>query len=315
SPALTAALTASSRAPHCQVPCRVSISDQLTTSLTAVAPASRRAPKSAPSAARNPTGTGGAPGAAAGSAGQAAAATMSARSHGTCRISIRSFPRLASLCPHRASHSYAGRPLASRAGAVSGGWNRNAAAFINSTLPGGGGESCMWERPKAISIVAGSGEGRTELTAFDCALMDAGIANLNFLRVTSILPAGIEVVAIPTFVPGTLVPAVYARIASHTPGERIAAILYVGRSAFQHIQVATSRLFGRMLILDDAIQTTERDEYAYHEMLAHLPLITHPAPQRALIIGGGDGGTLEESLKHPLQHVTMVEIDRDVVDV
>src|SRR5437016_904556 len=96
---------------------------------------------------------------------------------------------------------------------------------------------------------------------------------------------------------------------------QIDAILYDGRSAFQHIQVATSRLFGRMLILDDAIQTTERDEYAYHEMLAHLALITHPAPQRALIIGGGDGGTLEESLKHPLQHVTMVEIDRAVVDV
>ena len=88
----------------------------------------------------------------------------------------------------------------------------------------------MWERPKAISIVAGSGEGRTELTAFDCALMDAGIANLNFLRVTSILPAGIEVVAIPTLVPGTLVPAVYARIASHTPGERIAAAVGLGFS-------------------------------------------------------------------------------------
>ena len=88
----------------------------------------------------------------------------------------------------------------------------------------------MWERPKAVSIVAGSGEGRTELTAFDRALMDAGIANLNFLRVTSILPAGIEVVAIPTFVPGTLVPAVYARIASHTPGERIAAAVGLGFS-------------------------------------------------------------------------------------
>src|SRR5439155_495512 len=60
---------------------------------------------------------------------------------------------------------------------------------------------------------------------------------------------------------------------------QVDAILYDGRSAFQHIQVATSRLFGRMLILDDAIQTTERDEYTYHEMLAHLPLVTHPAPQ------------------------------------
>src|SRR5437867_11157469 len=70
-----------------------------------------------------------------------------------------------------------------------------------------------------------------------------------------------------------------------------------------------------MLILDDAIQTTERDEYTYHEMLAHLPLVTHPAPQRVLIIGGGDGGPLEEPPNLPLQHVTLVEIDRNVVAV
>jgi len=96
---------------------------------------------------------------------------------------------------------------------------------------------------------------------------------------------------------------------------QVDAILYDERSTFQRIQVAASRLFGRMLVLDDAIQTTERDEYTYHEMLVHLPLVTHPSPRRALIIGGGDGGTLEESLKHPLQDVTMVEIDRDVVEV
>lgn len=88
----------------------------------------------------------------------------------------------------------------------------------------------MWEQPRAVSIVAGSGEGRTELTAFDRALMDAGIANLNFLRVTSILPAGVEVIRVPSFVPGTLTPAVYARIASHTPGERIAAAVGLGFS-------------------------------------------------------------------------------------
>lgn len=88
----------------------------------------------------------------------------------------------------------------------------------------------MWERPSAISIVAGSGEGRTELTAFDRALMDAGIANLNFIRVTSILPAGVTVVPVPPFLPGTLTPIVYARIASHTPGERIAAAVGLGFS-------------------------------------------------------------------------------------
>src|SRR2546428_2932417 len=94
---------------------------------------------------------------------------------------------------------------------------------------------------------------------------------------------------------------------------QVDAILYDERSTFQRIQVAASRLFGRMLVLDDAIQTTERDEYTYHEMLVHLPLVTHPAPRRALIIGGGGGGAPEESLQHPLEGVTMVEIDPDVV--
>lgn len=92
-------------------------------------------------------------------------------------------------------------------------------------------------------------------------------------------------------------------------------ILYDGRSTFQHIQIASNPTFGRMLILDDAVQTTERDEYIYHEMLTHPALFTHPAPRRVLIVGGGDGGTLEETLKHPVQHVAMVEIDRAVVDV
>lgn len=92
-------------------------------------------------------------------------------------------------------------------------------------------------------------------------------------------------------------------------------VLYDHRSLYHHVQVATSPIFGRMLILDDAVQTTEADEHVYHEMLAHLPLVTHPRPERVVIIGGGDGGTLEEVLKHPLDQVTMVEIDREVVDV
>ncbi len=92
-------------------------------------------------------------------------------------------------------------------------------------------------------------------------------------------------------------------------------MLYAHRSPWQYIQVARSPIFGRMLILDDAVQTTEQDEFTYHEMLVHLPMVTHPHPLRVLIIGGGDGGALEEVLKHPVEHVTMVEIDREVVDV
>lgn len=89
----------------------------------------------------------------------------------------------------------------------------------------------MWDLPRAASAVAGSGEGRTELTAFDRALMDAGIANLNFLRVTSIVPAATRLIPVPAFTPGMLTPAVYARISSHVPGERIAAAVGVGLSA------------------------------------------------------------------------------------
>lgn len=96
---------------------------------------------------------------------------------------------------------------------------------------------------------------------------------------------------------------------------RIDAELYRGRSPYQEIRVVQNADFGRMLILDEAVQTTERDEFIYHEMLAHPPLVTHPAPRRLLIIGGGDGGLLEEALKHPLETAVMVEIDREVVEV
>jgi spermidine synthase len=82
------------------------------------------------------------------------------------------------------------------------------------------------------------------------------------------------------------------------------------------VRVIANSDFGRMLILDDAVQTTERDEFIYHELLSHVPLCVHPAPRRALIIGGGDGGLLREALRHPgIEHVTMVELDREVVDV
>ncbi len=96
---------------------------------------------------------------------------------------------------------------------------------------------------------------------------------------------------------------------------RVDRLLYDARSAFQRIRVIDNADFGRMLILDDAVQTTERDEFIYHELLSHIPLCVHPAPTRLLIIGGGDGGLLREALRHPLAHATMVEIDRDVIDV
>lgn len=95
---------------------------------------------------------------------------------------------------------------------------------------------------------------------------------------------------------------------------RIDAVLHDERSPFQRVRVIENLDFGRMLVLDDAVQTTERDEFIYHELLAHVPLCTHPEPRRVLIIGGGDGGLLREVLRHPIEHVTMVEIDRIVIE-
>ena len=89
--------------------------------------------------------------------------------------------------------------------------------------------------------------------------------------------------------------------------------LHEEQTPYQYLEVYDSRRFGRMLLLDGAVQTSEGDEFIYHEMLAHPPLCTHPAPRRVLIIGGGDGGLLEEVLKQPVEQVTMVEIDGAVV--
>ncbi|MDR7537867.1 MAG: polyamine aminopropyltransferase [Armatimonadota bacterium] len=95
---------------------------------------------------------------------------------------------------------------------------------------------------------------------------------------------------------------------------RVQRLLHDERSAYQRIRVIENADFGRMLILDEAIQTTERDDFIYHELLAHVPLCTHRSPRRVLIIGGGDGGLLREVLRQPIGHATMVELDRQVVE-
>lgn len=97
---------------------------------------------------------------------------------------------------------------------------------------------------------------------------------------------------------------------------RVKETIYAGRSAFQEIALYDTVEFGRMLVLDGYVQTTVRDEFVYHEMIAHVPLFTHPDPKRVLVIGGGDGGTVREVLKHrTVTEVTMVEIDAEVVSV
>lgn len=97
---------------------------------------------------------------------------------------------------------------------------------------------------------------------------------------------------------------------------RVNELLYEGRTRFQDAKVFRNGRLGKVLVLDDVVQTTLGDEFVYHEMLAHVPLFAHPAPKQALIIGGGDGGLLEEALKHKsLERATMVELDDGVVDL
>lgn len=92
--------------------------------------------------------------------------------------------------------------------------------------------------------------------------------------------------------------------------------LFSGRSCIQDIEVWESDHFGRILTLDGVVQLTERDEFVYHEMLAHVPLYAHPRPSSILIVGGGDGGTLREVVKHPdVRKAVLVELDPMVVEV
>ena len=96
----------------------------------------------------------------------------------------------------------------------------------------------------------------------------------------------------------------------------IDSVIYRGKSEFQEIFIFKNNFFGTVLALDGVIQTTERDEFIYHEMITHIPLLSHPSPEKVLIIGGGDGGVLRETLKHKsVQSVTLVEIDGLVVDL
>jgi spermidine synthase len=93
-------------------------------------------------------------------------------------------------------------------------------------------------------------------------------------------------------------------------------VLHSSQSKFQKIEVVESLDFGRMLVLDGVINLTERDECMYHEMLAHVPLFSHANPLDILIVGGGDGGTAREVLKHGgTRSIQLVEIDREVMDV
>ncbi|KQU17980.1 spermidine synthase [Bacillus sp. Leaf13] len=96
---------------------------------------------------------------------------------------------------------------------------------------------------------------------------------------------------------------------------RVNKNLHSEKTEYQQFDMIQTEEFGNMLLLDGMVMTTEKDEFVYHEMIVHVPLYTHPNPQKVLVVGGGDGGTIREVLKHPsVTNVVQVEIDEKVVE-
>ncbi len=95
---------------------------------------------------------------------------------------------------------------------------------------------------------------------------------------------------------------------------KVTEVLCRYRTRFQDLAIFETERLGRMLVLDNVIMLTEFDEAAYHEMIVHVPLLVHPRPRRVLVIGGGDGGTLREVVKHPgIEEIHVCELDDEVV--
>lgn len=91
--------------------------------------------------------------------------------------------------------------------------------------------------------------------------------------------------------------------------------LFKDKSEFQDVEIFESRALGNVLTLDGLMMTTEKDEFFYHEMISHIPMIAHKNPEHVLVIGGGDGGTVREVLKHKsVKSVVMCEIDGMVIE-
>jgi len=99
-------------------------------------------------------------------------------------------------------------------------------------------------------------------------------------------------------------------------GYEVGEVFFEHSTDHQHLMIFQNPRFGRTMVLDGVVQTTEADEFIYHEMLTHVPLFAHGSARRVLIVGGGDGGMLREVCRHQeVEHVTQVEIDQAVVDM
>ena len=95
---------------------------------------------------------------------------------------------------------------------------------------------------------------------------------------------------------------------------KVIQTLHSEKTPFQRLDVIETVPYGRMLVLDGMVQTTEADEFVYHEMIVHVAMQTHPEPRRVAVVGGGDGGAVREVLKYrSVENVTLIEIDERVV--
>lgn len=96
---------------------------------------------------------------------------------------------------------------------------------------------------------------------------------------------------------------------------KITKTLFSGRSEYQQLEIIDTLEYGRMMLLDGLVMVTERDEFIYHDMIAHPALFTHPAPKKVLVIGGGDGGSIREIVRHPgVELAVLCEIDGLVIE-
>ncbi|OQX02673.1 MAG: spermidine synthase [Desulfobacteraceae bacterium IS3] len=98
-------------------------------------------------------------------------------------------------------------------------------------------------------------------------------------------------------------------------GFKVEKTLFTGQSRFQKVDILKTTEHGIVLMNDGLFMLSEKDEFVYHEMIAHVPMFVHPCPKKVLVIGGGDGGAVREILKHPqIEKVVLVEIDELVVN-
>lgn len=102
---------------------------------------------------------------------------------------------------------------------------------------------------------------------------------------------------------------------NHGITTKISKTVHTEKSEFQQIDIIETNQFGRMLVLDGMVMTTNKDEFVYHEMITHVALNTHPNPKKVLVVGGGDGGAIREIIKHPsVEKAVLAEIDGRVIE-